>query len=169
MAEGDQSEVHKTYFEAAQRFDYFVTGGAGTALTYAVQTYQPMPLEILTQLVPLSWLSLLAAVGAGLWHLSLRVDHARISVAQVHIGGDLSSLREARLKGVGVYMTGVDVGVNPQQMPQAIAMHEAELEKIQAALKKLNSRGRWLGVARNSLLFLGLAALTAWKIANLPR
>ena len=66
-------------------------------------------------------------------------------------------------------MTGVDVGVNPQQMPQAIAMHEAELEKIQAALKKLNSRGRWLGIARNSLLFLGLAALTAWKIANLPR
>ena len=63
-----------------------MTGGAGTALTYAVQTYQPMPLEILTQLVPLSWLSLLAAVGAGLWHLSLRVDHARISVAQVRIG-----------------------------------------------------------------------------------
>jgi hypothetical protein len=52
MTESGQSNTHNKYFEAAQKFDYFVTGGAGTALTYAVQTYQPVPLEVFHQLVP---------------------------------------------------------------------------------------------------------------------
>jgi hypothetical protein len=167
MADSEQANLHRTYFEAAQKFDYFVTGGAGTALTYAVQTYQPVQLEALHQLVPLSWLSLLAAVGMGLWHLSMRVDHARISVAHVAIGEDLSTLREARLKGAGIYMTGPDVAVRPQEMPDAIAMHESELQKIRDVMTRLNARGKWTGIARNALLFFGLAALTAWKIANL--
>jgi hypothetical protein len=37
-------------------------------------------------------------------------------------------------------MTGPDVIVPPQQMPEAIALHAAELEKIQQALSKLNAR-----------------------------
>jgi hypothetical protein len=167
MAEG-QSKAYEAYFEAAQKFDYFVTGGAGTALTYAVQTYRPISHEAFHLLVPVAWLSLLTAVGAGLWHLSMRVDHARMSVANMGIGEDLTTLREAHLTGAGVYMTGPDIMVRPQQMQDAIQMHASELENIQEALSKLNTRGKWIVIVRNAFLFIGLATLTAWKILNLP-
>ncbi len=58
--------------------------------------------------------------------------------------------------------------VPPQQMLDAIQMHASELEKIQEALAKLNIRGKWIVIARNAFLFIGLATLTAWKILNLP-
>ena len=167
MSDTDRSAAHQTYFEAAQKFDYFVTGGAGTALTYAVQTYQPVAGEVFRPLVPTSWLLLLAAVASGLWHLSMRVDVARISVAHSAIGDDLNALREAQIKGVGAYVPGADVLVPPQHMADAIKMHATEVERIQEWMAKLNSRGKWASRLRNAFLFLGLAALTAWKILNL--
>ncbi len=123
--------------------------------------------EVFRLLLPLSWLFLLAAVGSRLWHLSMRVDVARISVAHVSIGEDLTSLHEAQLKGAGVYMTGPDVKLGPQQLPEAIKLHAAEVEKIQHAIEELNSRGKWAALVRNAFLLLGLTALTAWKILNL--
>jgi hypothetical protein len=73
-----------TYVEAAHRFDYFVTGGAGAALAFLLQTYDKTGSPNVIWLAPVGWALLLLTMAAGLAHLQCGKRTLQIGAQQMN-------------------------------------------------------------------------------------
>lgn len=154
----------KLHVDAAQKFDYFVTGAAGAALSYIVQSYTRSAGDRWWLLVDLAMVSLLVAFSSGLLYLSTTVRALRMSNEVVVAEERLSALREAVRKNVGVYVPGLDMEIGPANIPHVIDIQTSELTKMRAVLDPITARQIRSLRVRNGFLATGLMLLTAWKI-----
>jgi hypothetical protein len=168
VADSRSDAAVDAHVEASQRFDYFVTGGAGTVLAYAVQSYDPTRVPLWPYVAVAAWGLLLTAVGFGLLHLSTTVEALRIRPVALDLGETADTLREARQRGVGVSFPGAGLTArNAVQVQQALDMCEEEIKTVDEKLTGAARRKKWLAIGRNSALFAGLLALALWRIGNL--
>lgn len=155
---------YKIQVDASQKFDYFVTGAAGVALSYVIQSYDRKPGDPWWLLVDVALSTLFAAFAAGLLHLSTTVEVLRRAAHLQRTEETLSDLRDADRKRAGVYIPGADVSVPPNQVGQAIEMTTEELKKMRLSLAPITIRQNRSQTVRNWGVVISLALLTAWKI-----
>lgn len=131
---------YKIQVDASQKFDYFVTGAAGVALSYVIQSYDPKAGDPWWLLVDVALITLFAAFASGLLHLSTTVEVLRRAAQLQRTEESLSDLRDADRKRVGVYIPGADVTVPPNQVGQAIEMTTGELKRMRESLTPTTTR-----------------------------
>jgi hypothetical protein len=130
----------QTLHDASQRFDYFVTGGAGAALAFSLERFDPGALPYGQVLVPVAWLLLLVSLGAGLVHLEATVAVLRQAALQQEMSAEAS-------------------------MPVDVARDL--LRRSDAKIAKEQRRSVVAYWVRNTALFGGFIALGVWKTMNL--
>ena len=154
------------YQVALQRFEYFVVGGTGAILAFSVESYDNTLATTFDTLLPITWLSLLISLTAGLFRLERIVGIYRIS--------DMSARSQTRIK----YLTTPrrDPTVVLHDLESGAPLTDKEVESELAALKKglevgsetiakqqrSAEKAYWI---RNTGLIVGLTLYAAWKAA----
>ncbi len=165
MPESRIVSVYQIYTDAAQRFDYFLTGGSGTVLAFAIQSYTPGTVPEIAFLAPVAWTLLLVSLGVGLWHISLSVVVLRTTARKQHYLEAVRGLRavDADLEGSAVRDMDTGQVLDPAQAQQRIAENKHILEQAEAIIDATQARQRWAAKIRNVGLLSGMVVLAAWK------
>ncbi len=165
MPESRIVPIYQIYSEAAQRFDYFLTGGTATVLAFAIQSYTPGALPQIAFLAPVSWGLLLISLGAGLWHHSLSVVILRVTARKQHYLEGVRTLREldADLEGTAVRDLDTGEALGPVQAREKIAENRRILDQAEAIVTRTQTKQRWAAKIRNVGLLSGISVLAAWK------
>lgn len=148
------------------QFDYFITGGAGAALAYAIQTYDSSTTPNYAFLAPIGWALLAIALAAGLWAISRNLEVlGTIGFAQAS-AEQLAAMRVALYEGRD-YVDRYDgkVTVVGELLPAIKELDESsvlELDDLSTVV-----RGVELEKVRNVALVAGFIVLGLWRTLNL--
>lgn len=161
--------VHRMYLEAAQKFDYFVTGGAGVALAFSLEKFDPGALPHWQFLAPVSWFFLLSALASGLIHLRHTVSGLHTNSAQLQKAGERRQLRAAMTAAGSGGVESADTGefLTRQAAEARIRSIDLDIAGTITATGMLRAYVNGWWKARNATLALGFLALALWKSLNL--
>jgi hypothetical protein len=159
--------AYDIYAKAQQKFDYFVTGGAGTLLAYSVQAFNPAVASRFDFLAPLSWGCLVVSVGAGLWHIGATVALLKVGAFRFTAQMDIDELRESTQTGQPLYYRPAGKMLSARQASELLNISTEEMDKMNDFAKKRGSLQLGLARTRNVALIAGLIAICVWRALNL--
>jgi hypothetical protein len=160
------ADSEKQHLEAQSKFDYFVTGGAGAALSYALQAYR-VETTIATPFFTCGLLLLFVSLGVGLFHLrsnvrrlSARVDHAQL---EEHV----LSLRRAHTEGMQAFVPALNTAVGGEALSALADKLQERLTEQRQASRRRAGLVTVLAVCRDVALLCGFFLFAVWRLANL--
>jgi hypothetical protein len=159
-------EAYRIHIESGQRYDYFVTGGAGVALGYSLQQFSAASGPVGSFLLPWGWTLLLVSLAAGMWHLSESRAFLAGSYRVLDIEANIEHLQDGAAKGkIGVGKESGEV-IAGSEFNTAIQAARNERNGLMTYLRELNPKLIRLGDWRDVNLVLAIALHAIWRVLN---
>jgi hypothetical protein len=160
-------DAHRKHIDNASRFDYFVTGGAGVALGFALKEFRPTMGPAAVFLLPVAWATLLIALGAGMAQLDairtgLRYAHTREAAL-----AEAQRLQAALRQNASLQWSADGSPLSQQGAQQLVTELYAEVAHAEKRVNRLGRKEQLTGVLRNVALMIGFGVLALWQGVNL--
>lgn len=164
---GSVSQASEVAVSASQKFEYFVTGGAGAIVAFALESYETG--TDFYWIAPIGWGLLLLSLAAGMYRLSKMVMIQGATVQLREAEAMLVKLTPDLLRGTGaiVHDPGTGETFPPDALPTLVSAWRARADQVKEAMREVNQRAIVAYHVRNWCLVLGLVALAVWKTLNL--
>jgi hypothetical protein len=160
-------DAFKLYSEKLQRFDYFVTGGAGVVLAFALKEFPPATGRVAGWILPLSWALLLLSLGSGMVALAKHVEMAKMNVATHNHADMAAEIRSAALsKEASVELFSGQL-ITSENAGALVALHTTAGNVAATRFDRLATIALWCERGRNVALLTGLGALSIWRYLNI--
>ncbi|MEJ2794365.1 hypothetical protein WAE56_13200 [Iodobacter sp. LRB] len=140
------TNLHKAHQTGQEKYTYFLLAAAGTAIGFAVQK---------TEGLPLSWWLLPVALAAVCWGISFHFGCKNITWVQTSIMANYSLLQLRQ-------------GSHPEQ-PSPQELESAAIPGVKSALKQNGKKAQFYGIWQFRLFVAGAIFFIVWRIAEMVR
>jgi hypothetical protein len=160
-------QAYEAFRDAYTRFEYFVAGGTGALLAYAIQSYTPGDGPNAVILAPIAWVALGASLACSLWSLWLGVEILLGGYLREQAHENFDELEAAAKAGASVHERATMHDIAPTAIARKKAVTRSDALRAQDREKRLQTAQRVANVIRYVGLGVGFVALGVWKMLNL--
>lgn len=165
MAEGKSLQAYEWWWEANQKFDYFMAGLSAALAGYLGESFRPERLGLSPALLELlSVLAFVGAVVASLKRLEATVHGLRLNVDELEQREIAVQMADSIAKETPVRIRETREKVDLSQLQQAQAHHEKLLKAVKEIREGISAKAlRWYQ-ARTYFLVSGFLLLIGARI-----
>jgi hypothetical protein len=161
----NNTKVFDSWREAAQKFDYFVTGLIGALVAFIGQSFNPVPVGFNAGTLELaSLLILVASFWAGFRRIESNTENLRLTFERNRLEDQLIDLRTAKASGNLAYGMQTGQPLSENERDNLITSIQAQYNTKHQLLIEFSNRAYKFYHWRNYLLIFGFVLLLGARV-----